>query len=179
MDPLVNGAELHVNRITLKQMNNGEEKRKATCVPGDLAELRQLLEKVYKERGFDFREYRVSTLSRRISRRMRARGADGFSSYAQVLDEDPNEYIAFFNDLTINVTSFFRDEIAFNSLKKKGVTPDPCEETETGEKRAHMECCLFDSRSTSTQGPYPALVFLFSCPLNSIMPLLWARKMAK
>jgi hypothetical protein len=119
MDPLVNGAELHVNRVTLKQMNNGEEKRKATCVPGDLAELRQLLEKVYKERGFDFREYRVSTLSRRISRRMRARGADGFSSYAQVLDEDPNEYIAFFNDLTINVTSFFRDEIAFNSLKKK------------------------------------------------------------
>jgi two-component system, chemotaxis family, CheB/CheR fusion protein len=50
---------------------------------------------------------------------MRARGSDGFSSYARVLDEHPNEYIRLFNDLTINVTSFFRDRIAFNSLKEK------------------------------------------------------------
>jgi len=99
-------------------MNKSKEKMKALYNTGDLAELQQLLEKVYRERSFDFREYRVSTLSRRIGRRMRARRAEGFSGYARVLDADPGEYSRLFNDLTINVTSFFRDRIAFNSLKE-------------------------------------------------------------
>jgi len=38
--------------------------------------LRRLLERIHDERGFDFREYRESTLVRRLGRRLRARRAD-------------------------------------------------------------------------------------------------------
>ena len=81
-------------------------------------ELERLMEKIYRERGFDFREYRKSTLTRRLGRRLNARGAITYGDYADVLDKDPAEYDKLFNDLTINVTSFFRDKMAFNVLKE-------------------------------------------------------------
>ena len=84
----------------------------------DRNELQHLLEKVYRERGFDFREYRESTLTRRLGRRLRARGAETYADYARVLDQDPTEYDRLFNDLTINVTSFFRDDVAFKALEE-------------------------------------------------------------
>jgi len=89
---------------------------------GDIAASHQglapLLEKVYRERGFDFREYRKSTLGRRLGRRLRLCGVRTYAEYARVLDQDPVEYDRLFNDLTINVTSFFRDEIAFKALER-------------------------------------------------------------
>lgn len=85
---------------------------------GGHRELQQLLEKIYRERGFDFRGYKESTLTRRLSRRMHARCAETYTSYAQLLDLDPTEYDKLFNDLTINVTSFFRDEVAFKALEE-------------------------------------------------------------
>ena len=81
-------------------------------------ELQRLLEKVYRERGFDFREYKESTLTRRLGRRLRARGAKTYTNYARVLDQDPTEYDKLFDDLTINVTSFFRDDMAFQALEE-------------------------------------------------------------
>jgi chemotaxis protein methyltransferase CheR len=83
---------------------------------GDGEELGRLLEKIYHERGFDLREYKETVLIRRLGRRLRARGAQTYASYARVLDQDPAEYDMLFNDLTINVTSFFRDDIAFRAL---------------------------------------------------------------
>ena len=80
--------------------------------------LQCLLEKVYRERGFDFREYKESTLTRRLARRLHARGAETYADYAGILDQDPTEYDRLFNDLTINVTSFFRDDVAFNALEE-------------------------------------------------------------
>jgi len=82
-----------------------------------------LMEKIYLERGFDFRGYKKSTLSRRLGRRLRARGVHTYADYTRVLDNDQTEYDRLFNDLTINVTSFFRDVVAFNSLEAS-VLPD-------------------------------------------------------
>ncbi len=80
--------------------------------------MENILEKIYQERGFDFREYRESTLTRRIGRRLRARGAETYTRYARILDKDPGEYGKLFNDLTINVTSFFRDPLPFKALEE-------------------------------------------------------------
>lgn len=80
--------------------------------------LKRLMEKIYRERGFDFREYRESTLARRLERRLHARGAKTYADYAGTLDKDPSEYDKLFDDLTINVTSFFRDEVAFSALEE-------------------------------------------------------------
>ena len=84
----------------------------------DLGGLQSLLEKVYRERGFDFREYKETTLTRRLGRRLHARGAETYTDYARVLDQDPAEYDKLFDDLTINVTSFFRDDAAFQALEE-------------------------------------------------------------
>ncbi len=83
--------------------------------------LQTLLEKIYGERGFDFREYRESTLKRRLARRLRARDVETYAHYGEVLDRDPGEYGRLFNDLTINVSRFFRDEAAFTALKHRVV----------------------------------------------------------
>lgn len=87
-------------------------------MPGSRKGLRRLLEKVYCERGFDFRGYRETTLARRLERRLLRRGVKSYVEYARILDKDPTEYENLFNDLTINVTSFFRDEVAFKMLEE-------------------------------------------------------------
>jgi chemotaxis methyl-accepting protein methylase len=81
-------------------------------------ELQCLLEKIYRERGFDFREYKETTVTRRLRRRLRARAVLTYSDYGRVLDQDTCEYSKLFDDLTINVTSFFRDEVAFKALEE-------------------------------------------------------------
>jgi chemotaxis methyl-accepting protein methylase len=94
--------------------------------------LQHIIEKVYRERGFDFRGYRETTLIRRLARRLQRRDVRTYSDYACILDQDPGEYDQLFDDLTINVTSFFRDEVAFRALEDS-VLPaiinsasDPC-----------------------------------------------------
>ena len=87
-------------------------------VAGDIPGLQHLLEKIYRERGFDFREYKETTLTRRLGRRLRARGVGSYFEYASVLDGDSTEYNNLFKDLTINVTSFFRDGWAFRTLEE-------------------------------------------------------------
>jgi len=94
------------------------EKRQLVNKTKSPAELEWLMEKIYRDRGFDFREYRKSTLTRRIGRRMRARSSKTYGEYADVLAKDPAEYDKLFNDLTINVSSFFRDQIAFKALEE-------------------------------------------------------------
>ena len=95
---------------------SGEDK--GNSMIEETRELQSLLEKIYRERGFDFREYKENTLKRRIGRRLRACGVDTYAGYEHVLSQDPAEYDRLFNDLTINVTSFFRDVAAFEALEK-------------------------------------------------------------
>lgn len=101
----------------------------------DRKELKSLLEKIYQERGFDFREYKETTLSRRLSRRLHARRCQGYADYAHVLDTDPAEYEKLFDDLTINVTSFFRDEAAFKALEER-VLPALISSSDKEERRS-------------------------------------------
>jgi chemotaxis protein methyltransferase CheR len=86
-------------------------------------ELREILEKVYKERGFDFRQYKESSLKRRIERRLRALRLEAYKDYMARLDSDPMEYDKLIDILLINVTEFFRDKEAFNIIKNE-VLPD-------------------------------------------------------
>lgn len=81
-------------------------------------ELQGLLEMIYRERGFDFREYRITTLTRCLDRRMQSRRVKTYNEYAEVLQRDPAEYEKLFDYLTINVTNFFRDEVHFKVLEE-------------------------------------------------------------
>jgi chemotaxis methyl-accepting protein methylase len=72
-------------------------------------DLEVVLDYLRRSRGFDFTGYKRASLSRRIEKRMRAVGADGYLSYLDHLEVDPEEFTHLFNTILINVTSFFRD----------------------------------------------------------------------
>ena len=72
-------------------------------------EFEDLLLFVKENRGFDFTGYKRPSLMRRFARRMQAIGIEDYSSYRRRLEDDPEEFVALFNTILINVTGFFRD----------------------------------------------------------------------
>ncbi|HSU14814.1 CheR family methyltransferase [Longimicrobium sp.] len=78
-----------------------------------------LLEFLRDERGFDFTGYKRSTLGRRVRKRMSEVGIEEFEAYRNHLETHPAEFTALFNTILINVTSFFRDPEAWDTLVKE------------------------------------------------------------
>jgi len=66
----------------------------------------------------DFSEYKPPTISRRIQRRMALHKIEKLHEYVSLLHRDRSEVMALYQDLLINVTSFFRNPEAFETLKK-------------------------------------------------------------
>ncbi len=76
-----------------------------------------LLQKLSNERGVPCSGYKPSCLRRRLQVRMRATGVKSFADYAAVLDRTPHEWARLLDALTVNVTAFFRDTLAFEGLR--------------------------------------------------------------
>lgn len=68
--------------------------------------------------GHDFSLYKKSTISRRIERRMGLHQLVRVEDYLRYLRENPSESALLFNELLIGVTSFFRDALVWEQLKK-------------------------------------------------------------
>jgi len=83
------------------------------------AEFEDLIAFIRDARGFDFTGYKRPSLQRRISKRMQDLGVDGFAEYHKMLAADGNEFVDLFNTILINVTSFFRDEVAWDFLAEE------------------------------------------------------------
>ncbi len=67
--------------------------------------------------GHDFSGYKTRTFMRRVQRRMQVNRCDNLADYVKLLQGQPDEATALFRDLLINVTDFFRDPEAFESLR--------------------------------------------------------------
>lgn len=67
--------------------------------------------------GNDFTYYKHATIRRRIKRRMVLQQIERMEDYVKLLQQQPKEVDALFQDLLINVTSFFRDPETFEALK--------------------------------------------------------------
>ena len=89
--------------------------------------LLQILDKVHQQKDFDFSGYKESTLKRRIERRLRATKTVSYQQYTEVLDADPTEYTRLIDNLTIQVTEFFRNPEAWQILHEE-VIPKIIEE---------------------------------------------------
>ena len=77
-----------------------------------------LLQMLHASTGVDFREYKPSTVRRRIDRRMTALGLNEIDDYANHIRENAEETKTLFRDMMISVTSFFRDPEEFEHLKR-------------------------------------------------------------
>jgi len=70
-----------------------------------------------KSSGVDFTYYRHTTIRRRIQRRMVVHKIETLDDYVKYLQANPAEVKALYQDMLINVTSFFRNPTVFDSLK--------------------------------------------------------------
>jgi chemotaxis protein methyltransferase CheR len=84
-------------------------------------EVELLLEAVYRRYGLDFRQYAQASLKRRLYRRLRAEGLDTLSQLQDRLLHDPPCMERLLLDLSINVTSMFRDPTFYVALREKVV----------------------------------------------------------
>ncbi len=84
----------------------------------DAAGFAALVNLVAAGSGFRCQSYKERCLRRRIAVRMRARGVHSFASYARLLDGDEAEWERLLDALTINVTKFFRNTEAYESLAR-------------------------------------------------------------
>jgi two-component system, chemotaxis family, CheB/CheR fusion protein len=78
-----------------------------------------LLEHLKTSRGFDFTGYKRSSLIRRVDRRMMQVGVTSYADYQDHLELHGDEFTALFNTILINVTGFFRDPEAWDTLARE------------------------------------------------------------
>src|SRR6185437_12574456 len=84
-------------------------------------ELQLLLEGVYRQYGFDFREYAPASLKRRVWRRVHAEHAGTIAGLLDRVLHDADVMERLLLDLSINVTSMFRDPTFYVAFREKVV----------------------------------------------------------
>ena len=82
-------------------------------------EFEKIIALMSKETENDFSAYKFKTLNRRVQRRRLITGTETLAEYFQILTESREERELLCADLLIHVTSFFRDEKAWNVLAER------------------------------------------------------------
>lgn len=107
------GAEIaeHINNPeTLGIVNNLPKQEKDKTI--DL-----IFNLLSKRTGTDFANYKSSTILRRLEKRMIEKKIQSIEDYLKYLDKNTAEIDELFNTILIGVTSFFRDQNAYEALK--------------------------------------------------------------
>ena len=84
-------------------------------------ELQLLLEGVYRQYGFDFREYAPASLKRRVWRRVQGENAGSITGLLERVLHDPDVMERLLLDLSINVTAMFRDPTFYAAFRERVV----------------------------------------------------------
>lgn len=84
-------------------------------------EIELLLEAIHRCYGFDFREYAQASLKRRLWRRINAEHLSSVSGLQEKVLHDPACMERLLLDLSINVTSMFRDPSFYAAFREKAV----------------------------------------------------------
>lgn len=80
--------------------------------------LRDILEFARAERGFESAGYCPSVMETRVQSRLAAAGVSGHQDYLQLLRSSPCELDLLIEALTLKVSSFFRNPVAFEYLRE-------------------------------------------------------------
>ena len=83
--------------------------------PSD-AQLDEILTLLQRASGVNFKQYKPTTVKRRLLRRMALARVADVIDYVQYLHEHQQEVLALHRDLLIHVTRFFRDPESFDAL---------------------------------------------------------------
>ncbi len=98
--------------------NSQVAKGKEDDLSNNNPDLKTILQLLLKETGVDFSHYKMATIKRRILRRMLLYKIKSLPEYAKLLARKTEDINILYQDLLINVTTFFRDTAAHEYLKK-------------------------------------------------------------
>jgi chemotaxis protein methyltransferase CheR len=84
-------------------------------------EIDLVLEGIYQQYGYDFRDYARGSIKRRLWRRVYAEGLESISGLQERVLHDQDAMNRLLKDLSINVTSMFRDPDFFIAIRRKVV----------------------------------------------------------
>jgi two-component system, chemotaxis family, CheB/CheR fusion protein len=101
----------------VRQTRGAAAENRRETIQRDVSDLQRIFMVIRARTKHDFSGYKMSTINRRIERRMGVNQIQSLAEYADKLESDTNEVNALFKDLLINVTNFFRDPEPFVSLK--------------------------------------------------------------
>ena len=128
-------------------------------------EWRRLFKLLKNASGGDFTFYKQSTIRRRVARRMALKKIEQLGEYLEYLEGNREELDAVYQDLLIQVTSFFRDADVFSVLRNKILPQIPARKPagdpiriwvpgcSSGEEAYSIAICLLESlgdRAAST-----------------------------
>jgi len=113
-------AEMPAQLIAYAAHAFGKPPRAATA-PAPKAEnaLKKIFILLRAQTGHDFSQYKLSTIHRRIERRLAVHQIETMDGYVKYLQQTPAEVEALFHDLLIGVTNFFRDPEAFKAIEEQ------------------------------------------------------------
>jgi two-component system CheB/CheR fusion protein len=83
----------------------------------EVSEFSEILILLNNRFDLDFSQYKPSTITRRLERRVSYQKSSSLKDYIDILLTNKDELEALYYDLLIGVTQFFRDPAAFNSLR--------------------------------------------------------------
>src|SRR5215213_10903597 len=84
-------------------------------------EVRLLTEGIFQHYGFDFRDYSMPSLRRRIWKRVYAEGLSTISGLIEKVLHDPQSMERLLLDLSVNTTAMFRDPTFYLAFRRKVV----------------------------------------------------------
>ena len=118
---------LPVGKIPQKLLDFRDSSRRLHLTTGDIEKvtreikgqesLRDILTLLRVRTGHDFSNYKPPTLVRRIARNLQIHELEDIPSYLEFLRQNPEEINSLLRNLLINVTNFFRDPKAFETLE--------------------------------------------------------------
>ncbi|MEK7792332.1 MAG: CheR family methyltransferase [Pseudomonadota bacterium] len=108
------------------------------------ADFERVKKLIYKHAGISLSSSKQNMVYSRLARRVRANGLNSFSEYLNYLERgNPEEWEAFTNALTTNLTAFFREQHHFPILEKHV-------ENRKNQKKIQLWC----SASSTGEEPY-------------------------
>lgn len=136
------------------QKTQADSSKVFAFTPRDFARVRSL---IYRQAGIALTESKQEMVYSRLARRLRAKGMNSFEEYLDGLESgrDSEEWEAFTNALTTNLTSFFREAHHFTILaehvrKMKEPLAIWCSASSTGEEPYSIAMTLCEAFGTLT-----------------------------
>jgi len=140
--------------MTQSRQNRSDSGKEFEFTARDFERVRGL---IYKRAGIALADSKQEMVYSRLARRLRATGITSFVTYLDELERGSNdqEWEAFTNALTTNLTSFFREEHHFPLLaehvsKRKGPLEVWCSASSTGEEPYSIAITLCEAFGTLT-----------------------------